>query len=87
MAKNIRVPQFQAILDFERATLATLRDGHSRVVHFNIDPLPMLRALADGVLLQDPGEPGDYEIEITDEGPIRIAGVQAELAAQTVPFH
>jgi uncharacterized protein len=87
LAKNIRVPQLQSILAFERATLATLRDGKPRVVRFNVDPLPMLRALADGVLLQDPGVPGEYEIEITDEAWIRIGGVDAEVASQTVPFH
>lgn len=86
LARNLRVPQLQAILAFERATLATLRDGRPRVVRFNVDPLPMLRALADGVLLRDPGEPGEYEIEIVPEGPIRI-GVSPEAASQTVPFH
>lgn len=87
VAKNIRVPQLQSILAFERATLATLRDGKPHVVRFNVDPLPMLRALADGILLQDPGAPGEYEIEITAEGPIRIGGIEAEAASQTVPFH
>ena len=32
----------------------------------------MLRALADGVLLQDPGTPGEFEIEITADGPITV---------------
>lgn len=87
VGKNIRVPQLQSVLAFERAALATLRDGRPRVVRFNVDPLPMLRALADGTLLQDPGEPGEYEIEITDEAWIRIGGVDAEVARQSVPFH
>lgn len=86
-AKNLRLPQLQSILAFERATLATLRDGESRVVKFSVDPLPMLRALADGILLENPGDPGDYEIEITDEGPIKIGGMSEEAASQTVPFH
>jgi len=78
VAKNIRIPQLHSILAFERATLATLRDGHPRIATFNVDPLPMLRALADGVLLQDPGTPGQYEIEVTQDGPFRIAGIQPE---------
>jgi hypothetical protein len=87
VAKNVRIPQLQAVLAFERAALDTLRDGQARVVRFNIDPLPMLRALADGILLRDPGEPGEYEIEITGEGPIRIGGVEPEAAGQSIPFH
>jgi len=87
VAKEIRVPQLQSILAFERASLATLRDGRPRIVSFNVDPLPMLRALADGVLLQDPGTPGEYEIEITEDGPIRIAGILPESASRNIPFH
>ena len=86
-SKNLRLPQFQSILAFERASLSTLRDGKTRLVRFNIDPIPMLRALADGILLENPGDPGDYEIEITDEGPIKIAGITEDAASQTVPFH
>jgi len=75
-AKNLRLPQLREILAFERAALATLRDGESRVVRFAIDPLQTLRALADGVLLRDP-TPGDYEIEVTADGPVRIDGLAA----------
>jgi uncharacterized protein (UPF0276 family) len=75
VAKNIGLPQFQLILAFERAALATMRDGRPRVVRFNVDPAPMLRALADGILLQEPGTPGEYEIEITNDGPIGIERV------------
>jgi hypothetical protein len=35
----------------------------------------------------NPGTPGEYEIEITAEGPIRIDALNAEAASQTVPFH
>ncbi|MSQ10220.1 MAG: DUF692 family protein [Dehalococcoidia bacterium] len=72
-AKNLRLPQLREILAFERVALATLRDGVSRVVRFAIDPL---RALADGVLLRDP-TPGDYEIAVTGDGPLRIDGLAA----------
>lgn len=87
LAKDLRIPQFQSILAFERAALDTLRDGETRTVRFTVDPLPMLRALADGVLLQDPGVPGEYEIEVTSDGPVAVVSVGAEAAAQTFPFH
>lgn len=87
VARNLRVPQLQSILAFERAALDTLRDSRSRLVHFNVDPLPMLRALADGVLLDDPGTPGDYEIELTAEDAIRISGTAGERAGAATPFH
>jgi hypothetical protein len=51
------------------------------VVRFSVPPLPMLRALADGKLLEEP------EIEITGEGPIRLAGADPQAASQTFPFH
>lgn len=85
--KNIRVPQLQAICAFERATLATLRDGQTRIARFDLDPLPMLKALDEGVLLEKPGEPGEYEIEIVDDGPISVSGMASPTAATTVPFH
>ena len=86
-ALPLRIPQLQSILAFERAALETMRDGDARVVRFNVDPLPMLRALADGILLENPGTPGDYEIEITADGPITISGVDLDAANRTFPFH
>jgi uncharacterized protein (UPF0276 family) len=85
VAKNVRVPQFQAILAFERAALATVRDGESRVVRFDVDPLPMLRSLIDGVLLQEPGSPGEYEIELTAEDALAVVG--AGLGLSERPLH
>ena len=87
VAKNLRLPQLQAILAFERAALRTLRDGQSRVVKFSVDPLPMLRALADGILLENPGTPGDFEIELTQDGPISVSGMDLEAVSQTFPYH
>lgn len=72
VAKDLRLPQLQNILALERATVRTLMDDKPRVVHFNIDPLPMLRALAEGHLLENPGQEGDYEIEVTPDGPFEI---------------
>lgn len=87
LEKNLRVPQFQSILAFERASLDTLCDGKPRVVAFTIDPLPMLRDLADGVLLQDPGPFGEYEIEVTADGAVSVTGAHTDAATQTFPFH
>jgi uncharacterized protein (UPF0276 family) len=87
LGRGLRLPQFESILAFERAALHTLRDGQPRVVRFSVPPLPMLRALADGELLEEPGEPGEYEIEITDEAPIRLAGSDTETVSRTFPFH
>jgi hypothetical protein len=42
-AKDLRVPWFQRVFEFERAAMQTLCDGESRVVHFPADPLPVLR--------------------------------------------
>lgn len=76
VANGIRVPQLFSILEFERAARATMRDGVTRIVKFNAEPLEMLRALANGVLLDEPTA-GDYEIELTDGGPITIGAADA----------
>ena len=52
---------------FERAVLATLVDGEARVVPFAFEPLPLLRALAEGRLPTEPPEPGSFEIEVTPD--------------------
>jgi hypothetical protein len=87
LAKNLRIPQLERVLEFERASLATLVDGASRVVRFDIDPLPMLRALAEGRLLENPGAPGNYEIEVTAEGPFAVHGLDAEAAREALPYY
>ncbi len=87
VARGLRIPQLQSILAFERAALETLRDGQPRVVSFNVDPLPMLRALADGKLLDNPGTPGRYEIEVTADGPVAVTVAETEAATRTFPFH
>jgi uncharacterized protein len=74
--KGLRLPQLQNVLAFERASLATMRDGETRVVSFNIDPMPLLRGLLDGELLVDLGDPGDYEIEVTGEGTFGVSAGQ-----------
>jgi hypothetical protein len=48
--------------------LATLIDHEPRVVAFDFEPLPLLRALAEGRFPDEPGALGEYEIEVTAEG-------------------
>jgi uncharacterized protein (UPF0276 family) len=67
-ALDLKVPQLPAVLAFERAVLATLIDHEPRVVAFDFEPLPLLRALAEGRFPDEPGALGEYEIEVTPEG-------------------
>ena len=51
---GVGVPQLAEVLEFELAVLETLVDGKTRVVRFGFDPLPMLLALGDGQLPDEP---------------------------------
>lgn len=66
-AVQLQVPRLHEIVAYEKAAIETLLDGEARVVRFGVDPLPMLRALAEGRLTEIPGAPGEYEIEITPD--------------------
>ena len=59
----------------------------TRVKTFDVDPLPLMRALADGRLPDEPGEPGEYEIELTPEGPLTGVGVDVAALREARPFH
>jgi|ERR1700685_2036476 len=48
ISKKLRVPWFEKVFEFERAAMLTLCGGQPRVVRFSADPLPVLRALAEG---------------------------------------
>jgi uncharacterized protein (UPF0276 family) len=87
VALDLKIPQLAKVLEFERATMATLIDEQPRVVAFDIDPLPMLRALAEGHLLDIPGQPGSYEIEITADGTTGLIGSDMEPVQSLFPFH
>ncbi len=62
LALGLKIPELARVLEFDCAKSATLIDGQPRIVAFDIDPLPMLRALAEGRLTDISGEPGEYEI-------------------------
>ncbi len=87
VALDLKIPQLAKILEFERAVLATLTDGQPRVVAFDLDPLPILRALAEGHLPEVPSQLGLFEIEVTPDGPISASGIDQEAIRQIFPFH
>lgn len=86
-ALDLKVPHLAKILEFEQAALATLTDDVPRVVRFEFEPLPLLRALAEGRLPDPVGEAGAYEIELTPDGPTGVADLGVERARDAFPFH
>jgi uncharacterized protein len=78
---GLDIPFLGEIVAFERAILATLLDGRSRVARFGYDPMPVLRAL-DAGRLPEPPTPGLFEIELTHDQASRgepAAGAAARL--------
>jgi uncharacterized protein len=68
VALDLQIPRLKQIVDFERSVVATLEDGVTRVVEFDFEPMPVLRAISEGRL---PGElpvAGKFEIEVTGTG-------------------
>lgn len=86
-ALDLQVPHLAKILEFEQTVIAVLTDGRNRVVHFAFEPIPLLRALAEGRL---PGEiirSGDFEIELTADGLGNATGIDMEALKQAFPYH
>jgi hypothetical protein len=86
-AKNVQWPWLAKVMEFERATMEVLMSGEPRVVKFAADPFPMLRALAEGRLPEVIPQEGDYEIELTPDGPITVTGMDLEQVRGAFPFH
>lgn len=84
---DLQVPHLAKVSEFERAVLATLIDDLPRVVTFVSNPLPLLRALAEGHLPDEVGQSGDFEIEITPGRPLNAFSVGLERGRQIIPFH
>ena len=82
---ELKVPHLAKLLEFERAATATLIDGEVRVVQFDFEPLPLLRALAEGRLPTEPAQPGEYEIEVTPDDLPSASGLDS--LAPDFPFH
>jgi uncharacterized protein len=64
---NLQVPHIAKILEFEQAVSATNIDGTRRIVHFDFEPLPLLRAISEGRLPDEPPRQGNFEIELTSD--------------------
>jgi len=62
---KLKVPHLAKVLEFERATALTNTDGVARVVQFDFEPMPLLRAIAEGRLPEEPPRQGDFEVELT----------------------
>lgn len=58
------VPHLQAVLRYELALARTLIDGQPRVVPFEVEPMPLLRALAEGRLPDEVPQAGAFEVEL-----------------------
>lgn len=84
---DLQVPHLATILEFERAVAATLEDDQVRVVHFDFEPIPLLRALAEGRLPEERPTPGNFEIELTPDGPAGVAALGAAAVENAFPFH
>ena len=84
---NLSLPHLASVLEFERSATATLVDGNARVVRFEFEPLPLLRALAEGRLPEEIGRPGEFEIEVTPDGPTRASGLDIKAVQEAFPFH
>lgn len=86
-ALKVGVLHLAKVLEFECAALATLLDQQPRTVVFESDPLPVLRALAEGRLPETPARQGRFEIELTPDGPVSVAGLDTGIIRQVFPFH
>jgi uncharacterized protein len=84
---DLKVPQLNKVLEFERAVMATLMDDAPRVVTFDFDPLPLLRGLAEGRLTKETGKLGRFEIEVTGDGLLNAPGLGLDPLQQAVPYH
>ena len=86
-ARGLNLPWFRKLLEFERASLLTIIDSQTRTICFDADPLPILRALADGHLPTEIPQQGKYEVELTPDGPLTVSGINIAEVTRTFPFH
>ena len=74
------LPHLYTVANYEEAVVATLMDNQRRVVHFDLDPVPLLRNLADGKLTDlSNRQTGNFEIEITPNNNFVFSGWHSEL--------
>ena len=87
IALDLTVPHLMKTLEFERAAVATLLTGESRVVSFDFDPFPLFRALSAGRLPELIGRPGKFEIELDSNDPVSESGLDVDSVRRAFPFH
>lgn len=75
LSLDLRIPHFAKVLEYERAAADSLINNEERVVRFDFDPLPLLRALAEGRLPDTPGQPGRFEIVLTSSRQAAATGL------------
>jgi len=86
-ALDLNVPHLAKVVEFELAAMASVVDDKTRVIHFDFEPIPLLRALAESRLPEVIGEAGDYEIAIASDGPIESSGLNLGEVRGAFPFH
>lgn len=64
LQRDWRVPYLMDLLRYELALTQTLVDEQPRVVEFSFEPMPLLRALAEGRLPDEVPQAGQFEIEL-----------------------
>lgn len=84
---NLQVPHLAKILEFEEAVTATNIDGSIRIVHFDFEPLPLLRAISEGRLPEAPPQTGDFEIELTPDDPNASVGPDPDAIRGAITLH
>lgn len=84
---TLPVPHLAKILEFERAAIDSLMHDTTRVVRFDFDPVPLLRALAEGHLPEMAGQGGQFEITITSAAPSAASGIDLASLQAAYPFH
>ena len=66
-ALDLKVPHIGKIIEFEQAVMEVNLTGSARVVQFDFEPLPFLRAISEGRLPEGAPVQGNFEIAVTPE--------------------
>ena len=78
-------PKLMKILEYECAVVETLLDNQTRIISFEFDPFPLIRALAQRRLPEVAGAVGVFEIEITGES--LESAASSTVVGGVFPFH
>lgn len=83
--QELAYAKLMKILEYECAVVETLLDDQTRIVSFDFDPFPLIRALAQRRLPDVAGAVGAFEIEITGESLDNTAS--SKVVGGIFPFH